>query len=72
MLKGHLLGLPFPLLRCGVEHGALPTSNCLKPIVPKFPATTYSLTSSIGPSFALILRWLLTRVTYQLAMLSHG
>ena len=70
MLKGNFLGLPLPLLR-GVEHGALPTLTCLKPIVPGFPARIYSLTSSIGPSSALTLRWFLTRVTYQLAMLSH-
>lgn len=70
MLKGHLLGLPLLLLR-GMEHGALPTLTCLKPIVPGFPARIYSLMSSIGPSSALTLRYFLTRVTYQLAMLSH-
>lgn len=71
ILKGHILGLLLSLL-CGVERGALPISTCPKPIVPKSPARTYSLMSSIGPSSALTLRLFPTRVTYRLAMLSHG
>lgn len=71
MLRGHLLGLPRPLLS-GVEHGGLPILSCLKPIALRFPARTYSLMSSIGPSSALTLRWFLTRPTYQLAMRSLG
>lgn len=71
MLRGHFLGLSLPLLR-GVERGALPTSTCPKPIVPKSPARTYSPMSFTAPSSALILRCFLTRVTYRFAMLFHG